>query len=102
MCFVLFAYCAWAALLVGIAKTATGKACNECKTLVRFEWSVFECSDTTVVFQTAICLILVERNNKRSSALTAKPATALPEFVCIIVTLSYVFASSCSLNRMNL
>jgi len=33
MCFALFAWFARAALLAGIAKTATGKACNECKTL---------------------------------------------------------------------
>jgi len=30
MCFELFA---WAVLLAGIAKAATGKACNECKIL---------------------------------------------------------------------
>jgi len=35
MCFALFAWFAWAKLLAGIAKTATGKACNECKTLGR-------------------------------------------------------------------
>jgi len=33
MCFALFAWLARAALLAGIVKTATGKACNECKTL---------------------------------------------------------------------
>jgi len=33
MYFALFASFARAALLAGIAKTATGKACNECKTL---------------------------------------------------------------------
>jgi len=32
MCFALFAWFAQAALLAGITKTATGKACNECKT----------------------------------------------------------------------
>jgi len=32
MCFALFAWFARAELLAGIAKTATGKACNECKT----------------------------------------------------------------------
>jgi len=35
MCFALFAWFAQAALLTGIIKTATGKACNECKTLVQ-------------------------------------------------------------------
>jgi len=33
MCFALFEWFAGAALLAGIVKTATGKACNECKTL---------------------------------------------------------------------
>jgi len=33
MSFALFAWFAQAALLAGMAKTATGKACNECKTL---------------------------------------------------------------------
>jgi len=35
MCFALFARFAWAALRAGISKTATDKACNECKTLVQ-------------------------------------------------------------------
>jgi len=33
VCFALFTWFARAALLAGIIKTATGKACNECKTL---------------------------------------------------------------------
>jgi len=33
MCFALFARFARAGLLAGIAKTAKGKACNECKVL---------------------------------------------------------------------
>jgi len=33
LCFVLVAWFARAALLAGIAKAATGKPCNECKTL---------------------------------------------------------------------
>jgi len=33
MCFALFAWFGQAALLAGVAKTATGKACNEYKTL---------------------------------------------------------------------
>jgi len=33
LCFALFAWFARAALLAGIVKAATGKACNECKTL---------------------------------------------------------------------
>jgi len=31
-CSTLYALFDWAALLAGIVKTATGKACNECKT----------------------------------------------------------------------
>jgi len=33
VCFVLIVWFAWADLLAGIAKTATVKACNKCKTL---------------------------------------------------------------------
>jgi len=33
MCFALFSWFAWEKLLAGIAKTATGKAYNVCKTL---------------------------------------------------------------------
>jgi len=33
LCVLCSAWFAWAELLAGIAKTATGKACNECKTL---------------------------------------------------------------------
>jgi len=33
LCFALFAWFARAALIAGIAKAATGKACNEWKTL---------------------------------------------------------------------
>ena len=61
-----------------------------------------KCSDTNVVFQTAIFLILFVRNNKRSSGIDGKPATAFPEFVYIAVILSYISASNCSLNRLNL
>jgi len=50
-----------AALLAGIVKTATDKACNEWK-----------CSDTNVVFQRAIFLILVVRNGKRFSGIDGK------------------------------
>jgi len=47
-------------------------------------------------------LILVVRNNKRSSGIEGKPATAFPEIVYITVILSYISASDCSLNRLNL
>jgi len=71
--------------------------------LFDWDWTVSKCSDTNVVFQTAVFLIPVVRNNKRlPGALTAKPATAFPEFVYIAVILSYVSACNCSLNRLNL
>jgi len=77
LCFALFAWFARAALLAGIAKTATVKACNECKTLGQLGWSMFKCSDTNVVFQTAIFLILVVRNSKRSSGIDGKTSNCL-------------------------
>jgi len=95
MCFALFAWFARAALLAGIADTATGKA------LSQLDWSVFKCSHTTVVFQTAIFLILVVRNNKWSSGIDEKTATAFPKFVYVTVILSYVSVSKCSLHRLN-
>jgi len=61
VCFVLVAWFALAALLDGIVKTATDKACKECKR-----------SDTNVLFERAIFLILVVRNDKRSSGLDCK------------------------------
>ena len=69
--------------------------------LVNWDWSVFKCSDTNLVFQTAIYLILVVRNNNRSSGIDAKPSEAFPEIVYITVILSYVSGSCCSLNRLN-
>jgi len=61
-CFALFAWFARAALLNEIVETATGKAYNKRKHLVSWVWSVFECSDTNVVFQTAIFLSLFVGN----------------------------------------
>jgi len=40
MCFAFFVWLARAALLEGIVKTATGKACNECKSVGQLGWSV--------------------------------------------------------------
>ena len=57
-------------------------------------WSIgsallFKCSDANVVFQTAIFLILVVRNNKRFSGIDGKTAaTAFPEICNITVILS--------------
>jgi len=60
------------------------------------------CPDTCVVFQTAILSILVVTKTKgHQQTLTAKPATAFPESVYIIVILSYVYAGNCSLNRVD-
>ena len=72
MCFALFAWFARTVLLAGIAKTATGKAWNECKTLGKLGVVVFKCSDTNVAFQTAIFLIFVVRIDKRSSGIDGK------------------------------
>jgi len=47
---------------------------------------VLKRSGTNVVFQTAISLILVVRNNKSPQAVAAKLATALPEIVYITVS----------------
>ena len=98
MCFALFAWFARTVLLAGIAKTATGKAWNEWKTLGKLGVVVFKCSDTNVVFQTAIFLILVIRNKEGPPALTVKPATAFSEVVYITVIVSYIFDRNCSLN----
>jgi len=73
----LFAWLARAELLAGIAKIATGKTCNECKTLGRLRRSVFKCSDINLVFQTAIFLILVVRNNKTSPGIDGKTSDCL-------------------------
>jgi len=65
-----------AALLAGIAKIATGKARNECKTVGQLDL-VCVCSVTNAVFQTAIFLFLVVRNNKRSSGIDGKTSDYL-------------------------
>ena len=63
--------------------------------------SVFRRSNTNVAFQTAISLFWSYEIRKGGQVLTTKPAIAFPDFVYIIVTLSYVFASNCFLNRLN-
>jgi len=47
------------------------------KQLVNLDWSVFKCSDTNAVFQTAIFLILDLRNYKRSSDVDGKTSYCL-------------------------
>jgi len=69
MCLAFFAWFARAALLAGIAKT---KHATIAKHLVNWGWSGFKCSDTNVVCQAAIFLLLVVRNNKRSSDIDGK------------------------------
>ena len=66
-CFALFAWFVQAALLAGIVKTATGKACNEWKTLGQLGLICIKCSCANIIFQTAIFLTLVVRNNTKSS-----------------------------------
>jgi len=69
MYFALFAWFARAALSAGIAKIATGKACNECKTLGQLG-------------QTAFFLILVARNNKNPSGIDGKTSDCLSR-ICL-------------------
>jgi len=77
------------------------KRATSAKHLASWDWSVFECTNTNAVFF-AIFLILVVRTPKGPQALMAKPATTFPEIVYITVILSYVSASNCSLNHLNL
>ena len=55
------------------------------ETLGQLKLVCFKCSDTNVVFQTGLFLILFVRNTKGPQALTAKPATVFPEIVYITV-----------------
>jgi len=93
MCFVLLAWFARAALLAGIAKT-NSQSMQRVQNTWSFGTGLFKCSDTNLVFQTVIFLILVVRNNNDGQ----RPS----EIVYITVILSYVSASNCSLNRLNL
>jgi len=79
VCFALFVWFARAALLAGITKTATGKACNECKTSGQLGLLYVDMLGHNVVFQTVTFL----RNKKGLQALTAKPATAFREVVVL-------------------
>jgi len=47
------------------------------KHLVNWDWSVFKCSDSKVVFQSAIFFILVVRSNIRSSGIDDKTSDGL-------------------------
>jgi len=72
MCFAVFAWFAWAKLLAGIAKTATGKACNKCNTLGQLGLLRHKCS-----FPSAIFLILIARNSKRLPGIDSKTSDCL-------------------------
>jgi len=71
-------------------------------TSVNWHWSVFKCSDTNVVFQTAIFLILVVRNNKRSSGIDGKTSDCLSRNCLYHCYLELRFCFNCSLHRLNL
>ena len=53
------------------------KHATSAKHLGNWDWSVFKCLDTNVVFQTAIFLILIVRKNKRSSGIAGKSSDCL-------------------------
>jgi len=53
-----------------------------------------KCSDANVVFQTAVFLIPVVRNNKRSPGINSKPVIAFPEFVYITIIFRCVSVSA--------
>jgi len=83
VCFAHFGCFARAALLARIAETAKAKHATSTKPLVIWGWSVFKCSNTNAVFQTATVLILFAKNNKGPQASMTKPATAFSEIVYI-------------------
>jgi len=62
----------WIAPILEQAKHATSK-----KHLLSWDWSVFECSDTNVVFQITVVLMPVVRNNKRSPGINSKTSYCL-------------------------
>jgi len=72
--------------------------------LVNWDLSDFKFSDTNAVFQTAIFLFWSYEITKgpHTSGIDGKPTIAFQEIVYIAVILSYVSASDCSLNRLNL
>jgi len=104
-CFALFAWFAWAVLLAEITKTATGKTCNKCKPFGQLGLiQVYKYSDTNVVFQTAIFVNLLIRNNKMSSGIDNKTSTCLSRnclyfrcislLMCLLVT-AFWFIQTC-------
>jgi len=77
MCFALFAWFARAVLLAGIAKTATGKALNECKRLGHMGLVCVQMLGHKCSLPNSHCFILVIRNKKRSSGIDSKTSDCL-------------------------
>jgi len=76
------------------------KHATSAKHLVNWDWTVSKCSDTNTVFQTTVFLIPVVRNNRRSSGIDGKTSDCLSRNS--LYYRYYVFASNCSLSRLNL
>jgi len=86
-------FCALCMVCPGSAVSWNRQDCNrqsiqQVQNTVNWDWSVLKFSDTNVVFQTAIFLILSYEIRKSHQALKAKSATAFPEIVHITVILS--------------
>jgi len=62
------------------------------KRLVSWDWSVFKFLDTNVVFQTAIFLVLVVWNNKRSSGIDGKASDCLSRICSYCCYLELTFS----------
>jgi len=58
------------------------KHATSAKHLINWDWSVCKCSDTNADLQTAIFLILVVRNNKRTSDTDGKTSDCLSR-ICL-------------------
>ena len=71
--------CLGRATLAAIAKTATDKACNECKTQsIGLDYIKMLEHKSTVIFQTDVFLIPVLRNNKsHQAAINSKTSDCL-------------------------
>ena len=102
MCFAFFAWFGQAALLAGIAKTATRKICNECKTLNQLGLVCLNTRTQVHFTKQPFSSVLSQEITEGPQAMMAKPATAFPGVVYITVILSYVSVSNCSLNCLNL
>jgi len=80
MCFALFSWFARAALLAGIPKTATGKACNEYKTLVQLALVFVKMLGHKCSFPNShflVFVILVVRTSKRSPGIHGNTSNCL-------------------------